>query len=350
MLDYQLDQQELTELLAAHRAARDVREAYRINAVILLAKGRPAADVADALLIDPDTVRDYYKRYKKGGITGLLRMSYIGREALLNDLQLAELELHLRTHLYLTAEAVARYVEKQWGVRYTPSGMTAVLHRLGYVYKKAKLEPGKHPEVDVQEAFVEKYENIKKNKEEGDVLCFMDATHPQHNPVIGCGWIKRGQEHPIKSNTGRQRLNINGAIDVQACRGEFRFDLTIDAASTIALFKQLEVANPTAPHIIVFCDNARYYKSKAVAEYLTTSRIQLEPLPPYSPNLNLIERFWKFFKREVLYNHYYDTFDKFRDACKGFFAGLDEHVPKLRTLLNEKFQIIGNKKPKFAIS
>jgi transposase len=178
MLDYQLDQQELTERLAAHRAARDVREAYRINAVILLAKGRTAADVADALLIDPDTVRDDYKRYKKGGVTGLLRMSYIGREALLNDLQLAELERHLRTHLYLTAEAVARYVEKQWGVRYTQSGMTAVLHRLGYVYKKAKLEPGKPPEVDVQEAFVEKYENMKKNKAEGDVMYFMNATHP----------------------------------------------------------------------------------------------------------------------------------------------------------------------------
>ena len=115
MLDYQLDLQELTELLAAHRAARDVRAAYRINAVILLAQGRPAADVADALLIDPDTVRDYYKRYKKGGITGLWRMSYIGREARLNDLQLAELERHLRTHLYLTVEAVARSVEKQCG-------------------------------------------------------------------------------------------------------------------------------------------------------------------------------------------------------------------------------------------
>ena len=55
--------------------------------------------------------------------------------------------------------------------------------------------------------------------------------------------------------------------------------------------RQLEQANPSAPHIVVFCDNARYYKSKAVAEYLATSRIRLVPLPPYSPNLNLIERF-----------------------------------------------------------
>ncbi len=185
-----------------------MREAYRINAVILLGKGRAPADVADALLIDPDTARDYFKRYKKGGLDGLLRMSYIGSEALLDDTQLLELDDHLQSHLYLTAEAVARHVQKRWGVRYTPSGMTAVLHRLGYVYKKAKLEPGKHPAPEIQEAFVEKYENIKKNSASCDVIYFMDATHRQHNRVIGCGWIKRGKEHPIQSNTGCQRLNI----------------------------------------------------------------------------------------------------------------------------------------------
>ncbi len=78
MLDYRLDKHELAELRAAHRAARDVREAYRINAVILLGKGRAPADVADAVLIDPDTARDYFKRYKKGGLDGLLQMSYSG--------------------------------------------------------------------------------------------------------------------------------------------------------------------------------------------------------------------------------------------------------------------------------
>jgi transposase len=350
MLDYRLAPQELAELRAAHRAARDVREAYRINAVILLGKGRTPGDVADALLIDPDTARDYFKRYVKGGLDGLLRMSYVGSEALLDATQLAELDAHLQDRLHLTAESVGRWVEQRWGVRDTGSGMTAVLHRLGYVYKKAKLEPGKHPDPEVQEAFVEKYENINKNIAEGDVIYFMDATHPQHNPVIGCGWIKRGKEHPIHSNTGRQRLNINGAVNVQALSAEIRFDETIDAVSTIALMRQLEQANPTALTIVVFCDNARYYKSKAVAEFLATSRIQLVPLPPYSPNLNLIERFWKFFKRQVLYNRYYETFGEFRDACTKFFAELNAFAPKLRTLLAENFQIIGNKNPKTCIA
>jgi transposase len=341
MHDYRLDKPELAELRAAHRGTRNVREAYRINAVILLGNGRSAADVADALLIDPDTVRTYFKRYKNGGLDALLRMNYVGSEALLDDSQLEELRAHLRTHLYPTAESVARWVQKRWGVSYTASGMTAVLHRLGYVYKQATLEPGKADPV-AQEAFLETYDNIKKNKAEGDPIYFMDATHPQHNPVIGCGWIERGKEHAIKSNTGRRRLNINGAIDIQTMSAQIRFDDTIDAASTIALFEQIEKANPTASCIIVICDNARYYRSKAVTEYLRTSRIKLVFLPPYSPNLNLIERFWKFFKREVLYNRYYDTFDKYKAACKKFFGELDSYAPRLRTLLTENFEIIGN--------
>ena len=86
------------ELRAAHRRALNVREAYRINAVILLGNGRTAADVADALLIDPDTVRTYFKSYKKGGLDVLLRMNYVGSEALLDEVQLAELDAHLQKH------------------------------------------------------------------------------------------------------------------------------------------------------------------------------------------------------------------------------------------------------------
>lgn len=156
MNDDRLSAEELAELRAAHRRVREIREAYRINAVILLGQGRAVKDVADALLLDPETVRSYFKRYKKGGLDDLLRMSYVGSEALLNSTQLRALDAHLQDTVYHTAAEVARYVEQTWGVRYTPSGMTALLHRLGYVYKKTTLLPGKHPPVETQEAFVSK--------------------------------------------------------------------------------------------------------------------------------------------------------------------------------------------------
>ncbi len=309
MQDYRLTPQELGELRAAHRRMRDAREAYRINAVILLGTGWRVRDIAEALLIDPDTVRSHFQRFREGGITALLHMNYVGSEAWLDAQQLQELDQHLLSTLYLTAAEIAGYVQERWRVCYTLSGMTALLHRLGYVYKKATLEPGKHPAPEVQQAFVEKYEKLKADLGQNDVIYFVDAVHPQHNPIMGYGWIKRGQEQTLPSNTGRQRLNINGAINIAALNAEVRFDDTINATSTIALFKQLEAAHPTADRILVIGDNARYYKAKLVSAYLENSRMEFVSLPPYCPNLNLIERLWKFFKRQVLHNQYYETFE-----------------------------------------
>ena len=340
MQDYRLDKQKLAELRAAHRAASNAREAYRLNAVILLGSGWSPSEVAAALLIDDDTVRNHFKRNKQGGIAALERMNYVGSEALLTAAEVAELDAHLQQTLHPSAASVACWVKEHFRVHYTDSGMTALLHRLGYRYKKPKLLPGKAPAPEVQEDFVADYKKLKQNKGEDDAILFMDATHPQHNPVLGGGWIRRGRCFPLKSNTGRRRLNINGVIDVETMHAVIRYDDTIDAESTIALFEQIEVAYPKAATITVFCDNARYYRSKAVRAYLEHSRIDLRFLPPYSPNLNLIERFWKFFKRQVLYNRYYETFADYKAACKQFFADLDAHAKQLRSLLTENFEII----------
>jgi transposase len=342
MQDCRLNKQELAELRAAHRATRNAREAYRLNAVILLGSGWSPSEVAAALLIDDDTVRNHYKRYKRGGLAALERMNYVGSDALLTPEQLDEFDAHLQQELHPTAASAARWVKERFGVNYTDSGMTALLHRLGCRYKKPELLPGKTPAPEVQEAFVASYRKLKENRGEDDAILFMNATHPQHNPVLGGGWIKRGRQFPLKSNTGRRRLNINGAIDVETMHAVVRYDDTVDAESTIALFSQIEAAYPKAATITVLCDNARYYRSKAVRAYLEHSRINLQFLPPYAPNLNLIERFWKFFKRQVLYNRYYETFADYKAACKQFFANLDSHARQLRSLLTENFEIVGD--------
>jgi len=268
-------------------------------------------------------------------------MNFVGSEALLDATQRAELDTHLQSNLYQTAESVARWVKERWGVRYGASGMTAVLHRLGYRYNKPKRVPGK-PDTDRQAAFVKDYATLKENKGEPDVVLFMDATHPQHNPVLAGGWIKRGKRHYLKSNTGRRRLNINGAIDIERLSAEIRFDETIDATSTLDLFGPIERAYPPAEKIPILCDNARYYRSKAARAYLEDSRIERLFLPPYSPNLNLIERFGKFFKKKVLYNRYYETFAEYKTAGRQFFENLNDHAQPLRSLLTENFEIIRN--------
>ena len=213
MVDYSLAADKLAELRAVHRSTRDKREADRIKAVVLLATGWTAEQVAEVLQVDPNTVRNHFKSYRQGGIKALGHVAFRGSTCALDEAQLAILDVHLQAHLYVTAKAIARWVEKTFKVSYTDSGMTALLHRLGYVYKKPKLVPGKADPV-AQEAFLAEYEKLKQDKGENDPVYFMDAVHPQHNPVIACGWIKRGQDREVRSNTGRRRVNINGAIDL----------------------------------------------------------------------------------------------------------------------------------------
>ena len=337
---YQLSQQELDELEIAHRQAPDKRYADRIKTVYLLGKGWTTARVAEALLLDRETVRNHFKRYRKGGIEALRRNEAGGSQALLNKEQQCALDLHLKEHFYLTAKEVAHYVKQTWDVSYSESGITQLLKRMGYVYKKPKLVPGK-ANAQKQREFIERYHELKSNKAPEDPIYFMDAVHPHHNPIAGYGWIKRGEDREIRSNTGRRRLNINGVIDCVNQHTIVRYDDTINAQSTIALFQQIEAQHPDAGTIHIICDNARYYRSRLVTEYLENSKIQLEFLPPYAPNLNLIERYWKFFKKKVLYGRYYETFDLFKTACDQFFASTDRFRDDLRSLLTDNFQITG---------
>ena len=339
MSNYSLSNQDLTDLRALHRELARKRDADRVKAVILLGSGWSPSQVAEALLIDRTTVVRYYKSYREGGAERLLETHYTRHRGRLSREQEGELDEYLQTHLHLTAKSVAAYVKERWGIIYSESGMTDLLHRLGYVYKKPKLVPGK-ANAQAQKDFLESYENLNKNKEKDDVVLFMDAVHPQHNPVMAAGWIKRGKPFQICSNTGRNRLNINGAVSVETMNMVMRFDQTINAESTIELFKQIELVYPDAGKITIICDNARYYRSKKVKAYLENSPIELMFLPPYSPNLNLIERYWKYFKKVVLYNRYYESFGEFKSACERFFENPAEHLSKLRSLLAEKFQII----------
>ena len=106
------------------------------------------------------------------------------------------------------------------------------------------------------------------------------------------------------------------------------------------VYAQIEEKYPDAKRIIIICDNARYYRSKLVKEYVKNSRIELRFLPPYSPNLNLIERLWRFMNKKVRDNKYYELFVDFKKSILGFFTNLPFYHDALSCLLVKKFHII----------
>ncbi len=342
MEEYQRSPEQIASLKALHRTLRDRKKADRVKAVVLLGTGYPVAQVAEILFLDETTVRNYYEKYVQGGEEGLLTLFYTGRHASLSEVQQQELTKHLDENTYLTSREVAYYIAQTFGVSFRPSGVKDLLHRLGFVYKKPKHVPGKH-DLEAQKEFLEKYESLKKTKGENDPIYFCDACHPPHNSIPAYGWIKRGTDKELRSNGGRKRVNINGAVNVESLEISTDFSKTINDRSTLRLLRKLEKKHPEAEEIHVILDNATYYKSKWLKKEQEGSRIRLHYLPGYSPNLNLIERLWKFLKKKVLHNTYYEKFDDFVAACKGFFRCRKKHREELKTLLADHFHLFEKK-------
>ena len=336
---FELTGKEIQELRAAHRNVQHKRDAYRINVLILLGSGWGYSEVSEALLLDEETLRSYVKRYRAGGLDALLNDNYKGGQSKLSSEQFQALDLHLQAHTYLSVDGIIAHIFRTHDITYTASGMTDLLHQLGFSYKKAKVIPGK-ADAENQRKFLEALEELRTKFGKYDKLYYMDGVHPQHNTMASYGWIKTGQDKEIKANTGRKRINLNGALDSDTHEVVVREDASINAQSTIELLKALEAKNPFAAIIYVICDNAGYYRSQLVKAFLETSKVKLLFLPPYSPNLNLIERLWKFMKKERMYNRYYEKFSEFKEAIMGFFDDIPHYKKQLETLLAENFQIL----------
>ena len=336
-----LSAHQLYELERAGKHESSTRRSDRIKAIRFLNKGLSYEYVSELLLLDDQTIRNYVKSYTSGGIEALLNYNYKGGIPKLSPAQEEKLIDHLRENQYLAAKEIVEYVKNCFEVVFTPEGMVHTLHRLGFTYKKTSTVPGK-ADSEKQIEFVKGYEKLKEEKEPEAKILFMDGVHPQHNSKPAYCWIEKGKMKELPTNTGRKRININGVLDAETIEVTITESESINAQSTIELLQKVELKYNKAPHIYIISDNASYYRSKLVKAYLENSRIEIKFLPSYSPNLNLIERLWKFFYKKKLYNRYYDTYDKFKTECLNFFDNINTYKGELRTLLVDNFQIIGS--------
>jgi transposase len=325
------------ELLSELRKEDKRKYADRFRVILLLDQGWTYAKIAEALFIDEGTIANYRRRYKEGGIMDLIVDHYGGRRSQLTDKELSALVTILKSKLCLSAKEVVELIQKKFDVDYSLSGATDLLHRLGFSYKKAKAVPGKANKRE-QELFIIEYYRLKQ---EGKIY-FADSTHPEHNPVISYGWIKKGEDFEVLThNSFRYRLNINGAVDIDSLEVITRQSDRVNSSSICQLLHAIRAKNPSGELVQLIMDNAAYNRSSRVRELATELGINLIYLPPYSPNLNPIERLWKFFKKKVLYNKYYETKSEFEDACTSFFRYIRKYRDELSTLLTDEFHVLG---------
>ena len=330
-----LTEPERQELLSELSREREKKYADRIRIILLLDQGEPMVKIAEYFFLTERSISNYRDRYKQGGLEELLNDYYTGRSAYLSPEEQSKLTLELESKVYPTTKSVISHIKKEFGVVYTVGGVTTLLHKLGFSYKKPKGVPGK-AKTEEQEAFVKRYNRVKKK----GLVYFADSTHPMLNPILSAGWIRKGKEYEVKTNSGRQRVNINGAIEMKTLNVVSRSCKRVNGSSMCDLLKAIRLKHPKARKIHLILDNAPYNKSNQVRDLAWELKIKILYLPAYSPNLNPIEKLWKFMKKEVMANRYYPDLETFQKELMLFLRGIRKHKQKLSTLITDNFHIV----------
>ncbi len=178
---------------------------------------------------------------------------------------------------------------------------------------------------------------------EKEILLYLDPMHQIHNNENDYAWQFKGINgtKQVLANTGRRRLNIIGAINPVSFEPTILLTEANCSAEVIEAFlEEVKTQYSQASTICIILDNARYQRSNVVQQKAKYLNIDLIYLPPYSPNLNLIERLWRYFKKKIMKNTYYENYERFEEAVVQFFKSFQSNLSDMKTLLNFKFGII----------
>jgi len=337
-----LTAQEREELIKLEKQIPHKGVSTRIKIILALDLGYAANEVAKLFLLDEDTITKWKRLYEQSKyLSDWLGTENNGYQGRLTKEQEKMVEKFVEKEVITDCQQVVIYVQNTFGLNYTTDGVTKLLHRLEFVYKQVIGIPGKLNE-EKQLAFVKAYEELKENKKTDEVILFGDGVHPTHNLHKTKAWIKKGEEKQVRTNTGRGRLNINGAFNLEDLTVTTHFSETINAQETMKLFDKIQLEYQYKRTIYLIIDNATYYKNKDVTAYLVKPdcRIKLIFLPSYSPNLNFIERLWKYMKKYIIGVKYREKFKEFEDDIHYFFDNINLHEEKLRQFIGTELHLV----------
>lgn len=309
----------------------------------LLHCGVTRAKAAEIAGLGRATVQRYVAAYRTGGLDGLREWDVVGPVSDLAAHTEAIRKSLTDTPVRTVAEACDR-IASLTGVHRRPTQVRVFLAGLGFRWRRVRAIPVP-PKKDLpdhvadQKVFLDTQLKPRLDRavaSRGHVL-FVDAAHFVYGTYLCCLWsILRVF---VRAASGRQRFNVLGAWDAVARTLTTVTNATVVNAHTMCeLLRAVAARNLKGPVTLVL-DNARYQRNAAVQELARTLGIELLFLPSYSPNLNLIERLWRFAKRKAIYGKYHPTFADFRAAVQDVLDGVPTaHADSLASLMTLRFQ------------
>jgi transposase len=276
--------------------------------------------------------------FQSGGLNEMKELRFYAPTSALEQHR-KELEVYFRTHPPTSIKEAMAKIEELTGLKRSASAVGRFLTAIGMRPRKVGAIPsGADPQAQ------EEFKNNKLNPVLEEALqgkravYFVDAAHFVWGAFLGVLWSF--SRLFVKAPAGRKRFNILGALN--AVTHELILvtnDTYINAISVCELLEKIAQQHIGIP-ITLILDNARYQKCAMVMELAEALKIDLLFLPAYSPNLNLIERLWKFVKKDVLYSKYYSSFGSFKRAILDCLHQTHTtHKKALDSLLTLNFQV-----------
>src|SRR3954453_5891204 len=337
-----LSDKQRQEIQQRRRQAGDRRIFQRLSTLLWIDQGRTREEVADLLGVTSRQVGDWLRIFRNKGLDELCTLHYRGDPGRLRPAQVERLKQEIAKGAFHNADQVRAWIAEQFGVTYSPSGVKDLLHRIGASYHKVS---GFFWKADrkKQRQFVRKYRRHRREAGPTTRRYFVAPCPPVWGlDLLYCCWLLVGQRYYVGVGSGRKRLNILGAyspddhdyVDLRLTKEN------ITGEQFIKLLEKLLAKHPETEKFILYLDNARYYSKPVVKEWLSRHRqFPLVFLPAYSPNLNLIERLWKFLRKEAL-NRWHETFEAMQEAVAEVLDHLDRYRPELDSLMTEEFHIL----------
>ncbi|EPJ5369493.1 TPA: IS630-like element ISEc40 family transposase [Escherichia coli] len=333
-----ITEQQKAELERLHDSSRDGRVRDRIKAILLASEGWSSAMIAQALRLHQTTIDHHISEFLN---KGKLKPENGGSDSKLSAEQTAFLISQLSDNLFHHTRDVIAFVTRTWNIIFSIPGMNKWLHRNGFTYKKPSGVPHKLSE-EKQRQFIEYYKELKTTVGDEPIL-FIDGVHPTQATKISYGWIRKGQKKAVKTTGSRTRLNIMGALNLKALTSPLICEYkTINEYNVSLFLNEIRKVYPDYNQKIhVILDGAGYHRSQLVKDWAEVVNIRLHCLPPYSPNLNPIERMWKLMNEHARNNRYFSSTREFREAISVFFnQTLPDIADSLTSRINDHFQVL----------
>ena len=341
MIKIEFSTEEVEQLHYERRYHPHPRVRQRLEAVYLKAIGYQHQEIGRIVGISQKTLRSYLRMYQSGGIEALKELNFYRPQSELDDHR-EQLKAEFEARPAKSINEAVQRIEMLTGIRRSPTQVEQFLKKLGLKRLKVGHLPSK-ADPEKQKAFLEEeLEPRLEQARQGDRhVFFVDAAHFVMRPFLDFLWCFVRQF--IQAPSGRKRFNVLGALHATTLQVvTFTNDSYINSYSVAKLMCQIAVEFADLPITLVM-DNARYQRCRFVMDLTTALGIELLFLPPYSPNLNLIERLWKFVKKKCLYSKYYETFTDFKQAIMDcIFETNGEYRQELASLLTLKFQTFEN--------